>query len=117
MEELIPSENIGEFITERLDLTTFRNSFGPKRAQGQRHFKDFGIVPTKTTKDIVEFDTDDWFYAVHIVSRRDVNRDGLIDLVVRFHDDSKKGSYASGKRFLLTRFEADGNLVALAYTP
>ena len=113
----IPVANLGDFIVERLDLSTFRNSFGPRREPGQRHFEGFGLMPTLITDEAVEFDTEEWLYAVRIIRRTDENADGLMDLVVSFVDESKIGAYRRSESLLLTRFENNGNLIALAFTP
>ena len=113
----IPTIGIGEFIGEKLDLTTFRNSFGPRREPGMRHFADFGIRPTKTTDQLIEYDLVDWWYSISIKERRDVNGDGLEDLIIAFTDKAKEGSYFSSTELLITRYSETSDLLALAFTP
>lgn len=80
----IPSEELERFIVERLDLTTFRNSLGPARSPGMRHFSHFGLVPTEISDGRIVFETESWFYCLEIIDRRDVNGDGIEDLLIRF---------------------------------
>ena len=117
MESFLPKDQVGKFLAANLDLTTFRNSFGPRRSPGQRHFADFGIKPTKVTEEVVEFDLEDWRYPIAIIERGDVNGDGLEDLVIRFTDQAKLGTYASSEKLLVTRYSAIQDLIALAFSP
>jgi hypothetical protein len=75
------------------------------------------MKPTIVTDRAVEFDMEDWFFAVRVVETGDKNGDGLGDLIVEVEDRAKKGSYATAQKLLLTRFTATGDLVALAYEP
>ncbi len=113
----IPSEGLEQFIVERLDLTTFRNSLGPARRPGMRHFSDMGLTPTEMSEGRVVFETESWFYCVDVVERRDVNGDGIEDLLIRFTDDSIGGTYLTVYVYLLTCLSEDSDLVALAYGP
>jgi hypothetical protein len=114
---LIPKEDLGQFVVSHLDLTTFRNSLSPQRKPGMRHFADLGLKPSRVSGGEVEFDSDDWRYVITVLERADKNGDGLEDLVVRFEDRAKKGSYAGDSKLLLTRFTATGDLIALAFEP
>ena len=111
----LPSKEIEKFVVEKLDLSTFRNSFGPRREPGMRSFADFGLRPTSVSKDSVEFKEADWTYTVKILGRRDYNNDGIEDLAIRFSDRSLTGSYQSESQLLLTRFSNDSRLIAIAY--
>lgn len=117
LKSFIPKEKAGEFVAAKLDLTTFRNSFGPRRAPGLIHFADFGMKPKTATDEKVEFDDEEWSHAISIVSRRDVNGDGLEDLVITYSEQAKKGSYRDSQKLLITRYSEGGNLIALAYSP
>jgi hypothetical protein len=117
MTSFIPDRWVAKFIGENLDLTTFRNSFGSRREPGMRHFADFGIRPTKTSDQLIEYDLNDWWYSISIRERRDENGDGLEDLIIVFTEKAKKGSYFSSKQLLITRYSETSDLIALAFTP
>lgn len=114
---MIPEKNIGQFIADRLDVTTFRSSLGPRRSPGMRHFSDLGMKPTKVEDKRIEFDSEDWVFHITVLERSDKNGDGIEDLVVEIRDRSKKGSYQDTSKLLLTRFMESGDLIALAFEP
>lgn len=111
----LPSKDVEKFVVEKLDLSTFRNSFGPRREPGKRTFADFGLRPTNTSNGVIEFKDDDWNYTVKILGRQDYNNDGIEDLAIRFTDRSLVGSYRTESQLLLTRYSNDGKLIAIAY--
>ena len=113
----IPKKNIEKFIVDKLDLSIFRNSFGPARYPGMRFFKDFGMEPSKIQDGVIKFEESDWYYEIKILKRGDVNRDGVEDVVIQFTDDALLGSYLTSNTYLLTRYSKDGNLIAIAYEP
>lgn len=113
----IPFEGLEQFVIERLDLTTFRNSLGPLRSVGMRHFADMGLTPTEISEGRVVLETESWYYCLEVVDRRDVNGDGIEDLLIRFTDDSKEGTYLTDYVYLFTCLSEDSDLMALAYGP
>ena len=113
----IPFEGLEQFIVERLDLTTFRNSLGPLRSAGMRHFSDMGLIPTEISEGRIVFETEFWYYCLEVLERRDVNGDGIEDLLIRFTDDSIEGTYLTVYVYLMTCFSEDSDLIAIAYGP
>jgi len=113
----IPLEGLEQFIIDRLDLTTFRNSFGPARSPGMRHFIDMDLAPSQISEGMIVFETESWFYCIEVLERKDANKDGIEDILIRFTDDSIDGSYLTVYVYLLTCFSEDSNLMALAYGP
>jgi len=113
----IPSDGLEQFIVDRLDIASFRNSLGPARSPGMRYFRDLGLVPTEISEGRIVFDTADWFYCVDVVERRDVNQDGIEDILIRFTDDSTFGTYLSHHMYTLTCYSEDSDLVAIAFGP
>ena len=113
----MPSRELEQFIVERLNLTTFRNSFGPARSPGMRYFSDMGLRPTEMSEGRIVFETESWYYCIEVVERRDVNRDGIEDLLIRFTDDSIGGTYLTVYMYLLTCLSEDSDLIAIAYGP
>lgn len=111
----LPSKDVEKFVVEQLDLSTFRNSFGPRREPGMRSFADFGLRPKTASNGIIEFKEVDWNYTVTILGRRDYNNDGIEDLAIRFTDRSLVGSYQTESQLLLTRYSNEGKLIAIAY--
>lgn len=115
LQSFIPEECVERFIYEQLDLASFRNSLGPARSPKRRHFSDFSIPATKTENGLLEMETYDWFYSIQIVDRKDVNKDGLEDLIIEFFDSAKAGSYETFNRYLITRYSSTSGLVAIAF--
>lgn len=115
--DFLPKANIGRLLVDRLDITTFRSSLGPRRTPAMRHFADLGLKPTLIRDDTIEFDAEDWFYGLTVLERGDKNGDGLEDLVVRIDDHAKQGTYATTMELVVTRFSKSGDLVAIAFQP
>lgn len=113
----IPTEGLEQFIVDRLDLTTFRNSLGPARSVGMRHFADMGLSPTEISEGRIVFETDTWYYCMEVVARGDVNKDGVEDLLIRFTDDAIEGTYLTVYVYLMTCLSEESDLIALAYGP
>jgi hypothetical protein len=113
-----PAKNLGQFLTERFDLASIRSSFGPRRDHGQRTFADFHMKPSKTSEVALVFDTPgEWLYELNIVGRRDVNKDGIEDLVVCFTDRALNGgSYDTSQGLLITRYSHTAYAVALSFS-
>lgn len=116
-QKLIPDENIENFIVQNLNLSSFRNSFGPRRLPGMRRFSGFGIKPTKISDGLIVFDTSDWKYTIKILRKGDENGDGIEDLVITFIDSAKHGTYHTSNNYVLSRFSEKGDLVAIAFEP
>jgi hypothetical protein len=74
------------------------------------------MKPSKVTDDTVTFEQENWFYALTIVERRDVNGDGIEDLKACFVDRAVGGpSYHATKGLLITRYTPDAYAVALSF--
>jgi hypothetical protein len=113
----IPSDGLEFFIVDRLDITSFRNSLGPARSPGMRYFRDLGLIPTEISEGRIVFDTGDWYYSVEVVERRDVNQDGIEDILIRFTDDSTFGTYLTHFMYTLTCYSEGSDLIAIAFGP
>ena len=113
----MPSEGIEEFIVDRLDLTTFRNSLGPARSPGMRYFSDLGLRPSEISDGRIVFETESWYYCIELIERGDVNHDGIEDIQICFTDDSIDGTYFVKYIYLLTCLSDDSDLIAIAYGP
>jgi hypothetical protein len=112
-----PKKDLGHFLADRFDLATIRSSVGPRRTPAKRTFADFDMKPSKATEDALVFDSPgDWLYELKIMDRRDVNSDGIEDLVVCFIDRALNGgTYNASKALLITRYSADDYAVALSF--
>ncbi len=110
-----PTKSAALFLVKNLDLTTFRNSLGPRRIESVKTFETLGILPTRVRHDEVILEDDDWFYSLRILRRDDINGDGLEDIEVCFTDRAKVGSYNSQQSILVTRYSASSNAVALKF--
>lgn len=113
----IPSDGLEQFIVEKLDLTTFRNSLGPARTAGMRHFSDMGLVPSDISEGRIVFETESWYYCLEVIDKREVNKDGIEDLLIWFTDDSIDGTYLTVYVYLITCLSEGSDLIALAYGP
>lgn len=113
----LPQSGIGQLIVDRLDITSFRNSLGPRRSPGQRYFADIGLKPISVNDNLVDLSEPDWKHTIRITERRDVNSDGIEDLVLVWVDHSNSGNYIGADTLLVTRYTANGDLIALAFTP
>src|SRR6478609_9566853 len=108
-----PSSNLAEFVFTHLDLTSFRNSTGPRRETGKRYFGDLGIKPNKVSATSAVSDVDGWTYSVRILGQRDYNKDGVQEIAICFSDDAQEGTYSTQHPYLVQLLE--GRAVALGY--
>lgn len=99
-----PPSGLAEFLVHSLDLSTLRSSLGPRRSISQRTFATLGIAPTQTGPDDVVMESDEWYYALLVLRRADINGDGLEDLEVCFTDRAKGGTYSARQSLLVTRY-------------
>ncbi len=113
----LPEENLEQFIVDRLNLTTFRNSFGPARSPGMRYFVDMGLSPTEISPGKIVFDTDSWYYCIEVIEQADVNKDGIEDVLITFLSDSRGGSYLTKYLYMLVCLTEESDLIAIAYGP
>lgn len=96
-----PVRDVAMFIFDRLDLSTFRNSTGPRREPQQRTFRDLGILPTRVTDTHIVSEDNNWYYEVEILGQRDFNGDGVEEVAICFRDEAKRGSYRTQSPLLL----------------
>lgn len=91
-----PKADIPAFVAKNLNLRSFPNSLHPRMdgTHSSVTFSDLALAPTRLTSDIVEFDSDDWFYSLQIIERGKEIRDNEY-LYVCFVDHSKIGSYST----------------------
>ena len=107
-----PDRDLARFVFEHLDLSSFRNSTGPRRKTGQRTFKDLNISPTRVT-DTEAASDDDWLYSIQVLGKRE--RDGIQEVMICFRDIAQNGgSYSSVDHYVLRLIE--GRAIALAFT-
>ncbi len=108
-----PDNDLAKFVFEHLDLSSFRNSTGPRRRAGQRFFKDLGVRPSQVSA--TEASTDgEWRFSVRILGKRDYNKDGVEEVLICFSDVAQQGgSYLTRSSYILQFIE--GRAIALAY--
>jgi len=113
-----PKKELGLFLASHFDLASIRSSFGPRRTAALRTFADFGMKPSIATEDALVFNRPgEWLYELTILSRKDVNQDGIEDLEVCFTDRALNGgSYNTSQGLLITRYAAQGYAVALSFS-
>lgn len=111
-----PDRQLAKFVFERLDISSFRNSTGPRRKPGQRYFSDLGVRPDKLTETVASSDNGgEWFYQVRILGKSDYNKDGVQEVAICFSDAATNGgSYRTTNHYVLQLL--DGRAVALAFT-
>ncbi len=70
---LYPKEHLAQFVTEKLDLTAFPSSIGPRRTKGRYTYKDYGFVARKLTEKeaVLEEEDGSWRFRVSILERTD----------------------------------------------
>lgn len=108
-----PEQDLAAFIFRNLDLSTFRNSTGPKRTD-ETSFPELGISMTSATPDIAEHNGPDWLYRLEILRRQDFNGDGYEEVAVCFSDFAQNGgSYAT--RTPLTLINRNGRVIAIDF--
>ena len=98
-----------------LDVSSFRNSTGPRRAPSQRTLSDLGVAVTRASSDRAEARSGDWLYVLEVVGRGDANRDGVPDVTVCFRDRALEGAYDTHQALLLQR--VGDRVVALRFEP
>jgi hypothetical protein len=109
-----PRQNVAKFIFDHIDLTTFRNSTGPRRKPGQRFFADLGIHAGNFTETRVVSDLPDWTYVIQILGKHDYNGDGVEEVAICFSDAAANGgNYRASHPYLVQILE--GRVVALAF--
>lgn len=109
-----PDRDLAKFIFERLDISSFRNSTGPRRRADQRTFKDLGISPNRVSDVEAASDDKGWLYSVRVLGRADYNKDGVQEVLICFRDVAHDGgTYRSMDHFVLQLI--DGRAIALAF--
>jgi hypothetical protein len=108
-----PDSGLAKFIFENLDLTTFRNSTGPRRRLGQLFFKDLGIRLGEVTEQSAVSDDPEFTYVVEVLAQRDYTKSGVKDVAICFSESANGGTYRDSHPYLVQLLE--GRVVALAY--
>jgi hypothetical protein len=69
--EIYPKENLAQFVIERLDVTSFPSSLGPRRVTGKTSFEDYGIVPRRVEglEAVVEEQNGGWIFRIKVLRR------------------------------------------------
>ncbi len=70
---LYPKEHLAQCVTEKLDVTAFPSSIGPRRIKGKYTFKDYGFVTRKVTEKeaVLEEEDRSWRFRVGVLERTD----------------------------------------------
>jgi hypothetical protein len=109
-----PERDLAKFVFEHLDLTSFRNSTGPRRRPGQRFYKDLDVHPDQVSETEAASTLGDWLYSVIVLRTYDYSGDGRPEVLVCFSDIARNGgSYFTINSYVL--LFVDGRAVALAY--
>jgi hypothetical protein len=109
-----PDRDLAKFVFEHLDISSFRNSTGPRRRTGQRTSKDLGVRPNRVSDVEAASDDNEWLYSVRILGRADYNKDGAQEVLICFQDMARDGgSYATVVHLVLQLVE--GRAIALAF--
>ena len=104
-----------EQVVAEFDLATIRSSFGPKRDSTHRTLRDFALSTKKLDAKTMILEDGDFTYHLQLLSRGDLNRDGIEDLEICFTEKAKHGSYHAQKSFLLTKYAPSVLAVALQF--
>lgn len=68
-----PKDKLAQFVIDKLDVTSFGNSIGPRRESGKTSFRDYGVV-ARTVKDNeahLEEADGNWNFYITILKRTD----------------------------------------------
>lgn len=107
--------NVLEQVLAEFDLASIRSSFGPRRDAQHRTFQSFQLKTSMLDAKTMILEDDSFTYRLQLVSRRDINRDGIEDLEICFSEKAKMGTYDTQKPILLTKYAATGYAIALEY--
>ena len=105
--DLYPKTGAVNLIIEKLDITSFPSSIGPRREPGKTFFKDYGFDSTRTTDRTADLETmeKDWIFHFDVV---DISDSGI---VICLTDKAQNGgSYSANDVLLLTRENPDSLL-------
>lgn len=104
-----------EQVLAEFDLATIRSSFGPRRDSVHRTLKSFAMTSKMLDAKTMVLEDGDFIYHLQLLSRGDLNRDGIEDLEICFTEKAKHGSYHAQKPFLLTKYSSSALAVALQF--
>jgi hypothetical protein len=61
-------------LADKLDVTSFPSSIGPRKVMGKIRFKDYGFKITKTTPDSITIeDSEHWQFYIKVLSSTDTS--------------------------------------------
>ena len=113
--EAWPEQDLARFVFEHLDISSFRNSTGPRRGPGQRLFADLGVQLTRVTETQATSDDGGWAYVVRILGKDDYNKDGVDEVLICFHDIARDGGSYNTTQHLVVQL-VESRAVALAHS-
>ena len=96
-------EKAGADIFERLDLATVRSSLAPRRPTEHYAFRDFDWRVSRLEPLALRLETGEFRYALDVLAAADFTREGRGQLLVRFSDKAKAGSYDATTILVLRR--------------
>jgi hypothetical protein len=100
---LYPKEHLAQFVAEKLDVTSFPSSIGPRRTKGRYTFGDYGFVARKVTEKeaVLELEDGGWRFRLGVLERTDAG------IVLCLEDQALNGgSYHTQSVLLLSRQDA-----------
>jgi hypothetical protein len=104
-----------EQVVAEFDLATIRSSFGPRRDSVHRTLKSFELTAKMLDVKTMVLEDNDFIYHLQLLTRGDLNRDGIEDLEICFTEKAKQGSYHAQTPFLLTKYSSSALAVALQF--
>lgn len=110
-----PDANLAQYVYDKLNISTFRNSLNPRRMKNQLLFSELELRPSSMEEKAFTIESSDWRYEVIILRRKDINKDNIEDLEICFRDSSKVGTYNAQQPLLITQLSESSNIVALGF--
>ena len=113
-------------IINRLNLGSFRSSFGPRIPESGKLYitdprenltiilEEYAFYPMSIEMQSYskEYQKVDWYYNIYLVGAGDWTGDGRADLMIAFTDDATMGTYATSSLLLLEAPDPDGDIIA-----
>ena len=104
-----PARDVAQFVVDMLDVTSFPNSIGPRRAKGKATFRDYGVVPRRIAGNeaVLEESDGSWTFVITILKRTDLGIGICFE-----HRGAYPAHYHTQEVLLLTRPDSKSMLTA-----
>lgn len=106
---------MGDVLLHRLDIRSFPNSFS--RMADDNAFTLYKMFPNQLSAntDSVSYESDEWFFSLHIVAIADLNSNVNPDWIVYLSDESKTGNYRNYATLIVYDTQSNEPLKGVLY--